>query len=229
MHLISKLTIATAGVAFFTIGANLAPAKAALLDFRFSTTDVFQNGNIETGSGSFRLDTQTRQVSNFGGILMPVNTPPFSSSFNVLVGDPTIGTTVLVVTTTSCFAPSGIPQPGQPICLGTNIIPREVGLEFNTTSLLYQLSSEPSIYASSFVPGTRPGPIGPGIENLFNVRGSQARTFVNTSRIPSPITTLQVETVESVAAVPEPSTTTAILAFAALSSTSWLLRKQAKN
>jgi hypothetical protein len=229
MHLITKLTIATAGVAFFTIGANFAPAKAALLDFSFSTTDVFQNGNIETGTGSFRLDTQTRQVSNFGGILMPVNTPPFSSSFNVLVGDFTIGTTFLVVTTTSCFGSSGIPQSGQPICLDTNIIPRRVGLEFNTTSLFYQLSSDPSIYEASFVPGTRPGPIGPGMENLFNVRGSQARTFVNTTRIPSPITTLQVEAVESVAAVPEPRTTTAILAFAALSSTSWLLRKQPKN
>jgi len=228
MHLITKLTIATAGVAFFTIGANLAPAKAALLDFSFSTTDVFENGNIETGTGSFRLDTQTRQVSNFGGILMPVNTPPFASSFNVLVGDPTLPTTALVVATTSCFGSSGIPQPGQPICLDTNIIRRQVGLQFSGTSLFYQLSSDPSIYEASFVPGTRPGPIGPGMENLF-VTGSQARTFVNTTRIPSPITTLQVEAVESVAAVPEPRTTTAILAFAALSSTSWLLRKQAKN
>jgi hypothetical protein len=69
----------------------------------------------------------------------------------------------------------------------------------------------------------RPGPIGPAGQKAFNVTGSALIQILFLTEFPSPVTSLQVERVET---VPEPTTTAAILAFGVLGASSGLLRKQ---
>jgi hypothetical protein len=223
MNAITKLTIATAGAAFFTIGSSIVPAKAALLDFSFTATDVFQDGSINTNTGSFRLNTETREISNLGGVLNPPGSRLLNFSSGVGLGT---SSAVLTVRTENCNGGFIDPATGRIICTYSSSFGSVLNLLFTGEDLFNELSSDPFVYESSLVSGMRPGPIGPAGQNAFNVTGSALIRILFLTEFPSPVTSLQVERVET---VPEPTTTAAILAFGVLGASSGLLRKQQKK
>lgn len=220
MHVITKLAMATAGAALLTMGGSLTPAYAALLDFSFTATDEYEDGNISTQTGSFRLNTRTQEISNFGGVLNPEDGVVFSSDFSVNFED---SNTVLTAGVGGCTG-RFTDENGNFLCYATSGFGKRLNLYFRGADLFNQLSSDSSVYENSFIPGLRRGLIDASSNNFFYVTGSRLTTLIISTELPSPVTALQVTRVET---VPEPTMTAAMLVFSALGTGVLLKRKRA--
>ncbi|QLE58936.1 hypothetical protein [Nostoc sp. TCL26-01] len=208
MHILKKLTIATVGAAWLTISTSIAPVKAALLEFNFIVKDV----NIFTGTGFFTLNTQTREIVDFGGVLNSPENIFLRSEFTI---DNIDGNTLLDVKNFYCREFLLTPDGGK-VCFGTDNSAQEVNLQFRGEDLFNQLSSNPTVYENSFVVGTRPEADPDTGFNIYDIRGSQFKLLTFIFSIPFTVTGLQVKNLDTTQVIPESTTTTAILTIGAL-------------
>jgi hypothetical protein len=219
---ITSLTISTVGAALLAMVASLAPSQAAILDLNFITEDrIF--GEVRKSSGSFRLNTETKQVSNLGGILRLIEGESLvDPNFRVSRQG---SDTVLTYKALYCSEAEGDPDTGEFLyCRQQGSLDVRLRLEFQGEALFNQLSNVPSVYENSFLPGSSRANNDLSFGEV--VGSSLIQTYFETD-FPYAITALQVERVDvPVETVPEPATTTATLIFATLGTGLFFKRKR---
>lgn len=132
---ISKVSMATAGAAFLTMGLVSAPAEAALLDFSFNT--------VKGGTGSFTLDTSA----------VDINTSSPSGLYDNAISDLNINGTNYGTRDLNVIPES---LNGEPVA-GFGIIfeppATGVGMYFGDQTIAKKLPEDPSVYESKFAGG----------------------------------------------------------------------------
>ncbi len=178
MNLFKKLSIATAGVAFFTtMGVVSAPVQAAVLDFSFNTA--------KGKTGSFKLNTSAMYTS-------PASSSTYGS-FDNAISDFTInnvdgknyGPLALDLTTTADKDELGQTLTGFGIIFDPPTL-NAVAMNFYDPSLITKLSDNPSAYTSSFRGGIIEK-FGSNTIDDFIVPGQ-----LNVEAVPEPNTTVEI-------------------------------------